>query len=128
MRYYFLSFASHVGFLGACLVGVEDIADPKARAKLAIDEAWRLGINPGGEVLIADLSDAVPLDAMADVLPVVTKYLNRRLTRADCDAWDREVTDVAERLGYGRMDGHADYDEYAAAVADGRLATRNQDS
>ena len=43
-RIWWLSFSEDEGWLGGCIVHGDNIAD-------AIREAWRLEINPGGEVL-----------------------------------------------------------------------------
>jgi hypothetical protein len=40
----YLSFADETGFLGAAFIREQDIVS-------AVKEAWRLGINPGGEVM-----------------------------------------------------------------------------
>jgi hypothetical protein len=58
-RFWYLSFVDGdpPRFLGGCLVKGDDIG-------YAIKEAWRLGINPGGEVL------GIPVDQeFANVLP-----------------------------------------------------------
>jgi hypothetical protein len=60
MTYYWLSFADparHKGeqFLGASIVAADD-------AKAAVERAWALGINPGGEVRIAK----IPRDQLQD--------------------------------------------------------------
>lgn len=57
MSFWYLSFVKDGHFSGACVVQGDELAD-------AIRTAWRLEINPGGEVL------GVPLDkARETILP-----------------------------------------------------------
>ena len=72
-------------FLGACLVPASDIVQ-------AIEEARRLGINPGGEVkgLAAD-------PATTALIPA--RWKNRLLTRTQCAEMDKEVLAIQDRTG-----------------------------
>jgi hypothetical protein len=68
-RAYWLSFAAET-FLGGCLVdGVVNPAD-------AIEQSHRLGINPGGEVLMAE----IPLDKIPKNYPRNTLLNKDQLT------------------------------------------------
>lgn len=57
-------------FLGACIVEGRTIPD-------AVRQAWRVGSNPGGEVM-ATAVDAASLSRWGD------EWRNRLLTREDC--------------------------------------------
>ncbi len=60
--WYYLSFADETGFLGACIVNALGPTDAARQARL-------VGANPGGEVMITQLPDDVPLtDAMKNRL------------------------------------------------------------
>lgn len=60
-------------FLGACLVYANDLRE-------AIEEAWRLGCNPGGEIMSAE----------PDFLPD-EKWYNRLLSEKEIDQMSDEV-------------------------------------
>lgn len=51
MRLVYVSFASPEAFLGAALVEAPDLAG-------ALSRAWRDGFNPGGSVVLVDVTDA----------------------------------------------------------------------
>jgi hypothetical protein len=64
-------------FLGACIVPGDDVVE-------AVQAAWRLGCNPGGEAL----GHVIP----SDVEPrIADKWKRRLLTRAECEAMDVEL-------------------------------------
>ncbi len=66
-------------FLGACLVDVDtDPADVRGSVKAAIDRAWMLGLNPGGEVMTYG---PIPEEAIPAGFPRLTL-----MSRADIDA------------------------------------------
>ena len=69
----YLSFADETGFLGGVFVPATDIEG-------AVQEAWRLGINPGGEV--SGMGPG-PLPA--------AKWVGRLLSREDIAEFDREA-------------------------------------
>ena len=71
-RYFWLSFAGDKGFLGATIIESSDI-------KQAIKKAWKLGVNPGGEVKSLEL----PHPHEADLLPFVP---NRLYSKAEIEA------------------------------------------
>jgi hypothetical protein len=48
-------------FMGACVVDVPKVDDQRLQTALAIKQAWRLNINPGGDVLMLDATE-VPDD------------------------------------------------------------------
>lgn len=82
MTTFWLSFADvnrpeGTQFKGAAIVEGDDPVD-------AIQEAWRLGINPGGEVAISEISP----DA-----PIRDRWRKRLLSREDIDALDLELGD-----------------------------------
>lgn len=84
--WHYLSFATDEGFRGGVIVRGGDVVE-------ATKEAWRLGCNPGGEVLGAPIPD--------DLIPP-DKYKNRLLTKAEIDeCWDDcvRIGDVNEELG-----------------------------
>ena len=68
-------------FLGACIVEVSEERDAMGES-LAVVKAHRMGCNPGGEVL------AVRID---NHLIIAESWLNRVLSREDCDAFDSET-------------------------------------
>jgi hypothetical protein len=79
--WWFLSFAddaAHGGFHGGCFVEAFGVAT-------ALDEANRLGLNPGGEVLHAPM----PPDGNA----LCERYRDRLLSRAELDAIDAAAGD-----------------------------------
>lgn len=80
MTYWYLSFATETEALGATVVQADNIDD-------AIAEATRLGINPGGEVMILELQD----DAI-EREPDIPKLLNTLLTPKEL-----------EEMGYAQM-------------------------
>jgi hypothetical protein len=53
MTWFYLSFASETGFLGACVVEAEDALN-------AVQVATACGINPGGEAMILPTPGNVP--------------------------------------------------------------------
>ena len=80
-RLFFLSFAdgtrpSENQFLGAAFVYAASQID-------AVREAHRLGCNPGGEVLMADVAAGV------DVPP---RLVGRLLSREEVEEWDAHET------------------------------------
>lgn len=56
MSWFYLSFASEDGFLGACYVAGDDLMG-------AVRNSWTLGINPGGEVAAAGPIPQAAVDA-----------------------------------------------------------------
>jgi len=44
-------------FLGVTIVDVAEIEDQRHWGMKAIEKSWELGINPGGEVLICDVTN-----------------------------------------------------------------------
>lgn len=64
-------------FLGATIVEAED-------SKAALRKSWRLGINPGGEVMFVELLGT------AEMLPIqVQKYLHNLVSRDEAKADQR---------------------------------------
>lgn len=85
-RWHYLSFATDEGFRGGCIVRGADVVESSK-------EAWRLGCNPGGQVLGAP----IPEDAMPP-----ERFRERLLQKAEIDqCWDDCVRtgDVEESLG-----------------------------
>lgn len=78
--WHYLSFATDEGFRGGVIVRGEDVVE-------ATKEAWRLGCNPGGEVLGAPVPD--------DLMPP-EKYCNRLLTKAEIDECWADCTSLGE--------------------------------
>jgi hypothetical protein len=72
-------------FLGACLVEGDTLVE-------AIEEARRLGINPGGEAL-GVVGDPETVKIIPD------HWKNRLLTKAECDKMDKEVLALQEANG-----------------------------
>ncbi len=62
---WYFSFADNDGFRGACQVTASSLDD-------AITKTWKLGINPGGEILSLGPMDVEDMDGPFDVL-LVTK-------------------------------------------------------
>lgn len=82
MTWFWLSFADGTPptgqqFLGGLLVEGEGFID-------AVKQSHRLGLNPGGEVMGGEV-DHVRMQRVAD------KWMNRLLTRAECEAMDQEM-------------------------------------
>ena len=75
-------------FLGACIVAGNDLRD-------ALQAAWAAGCNPGGEVQGQQIEPED--DALVDA-----KWRCRLLSRAECDAMDRELLDRKAILLKGR--------------------------
>ena len=67
----YLSFADETGFLGAVFLHEQDIVS-------AQKEAWRLGINPGGEVMGLGPGPMPP-----------EEWVGRLLTREQIEEFDR---------------------------------------
>ncbi len=76
--FWWLSFASDSGFLGATIVKGAYFTE-------AVQEAQRLGVNPGGEVQGMPLAKA---KTEADLLPFVP---NKLYSKAEIDAIDKAV-------------------------------------
>ena len=70
----YLSFADKTGFLGGAFIAETDIVN-------AVQEAWRLGINPGGEVMALGPG---PLPA--------AEWVGRLLSREELAELDEEMT------------------------------------
>jgi hypothetical protein len=64
MALWYLSFAAGGRCLGITVVAADD-------AKGAVKASWRLGLNPGGEIMII----RVPPDR--ETIPEIVSYLNR---------------------------------------------------
>jgi hypothetical protein len=67
----YLSFADETGFLGAVFIPEQDIVS-------AVQEAWRLGINPGGEVMGLGPGPMPP-----------SEWVGRLLTREQVEEFDQ---------------------------------------
>ena len=72
MKYYWLSFCNSglpkgSQFLGSCIVKGENLKD-------AITTAWRLGINPGGEVVSSEIPDS----QLENFAPHINELLSRK--------------------------------------------------
>jgi hypothetical protein len=80
MTFFWLSFCDPKkpddGFLGACVVEADSFP-------AAVKKAWRLGINPGGEVLAFDVT---PFDGYR----LNDRWLNRLLNREECETFDAD--------------------------------------
>lgn len=71
---WYISFASETGFLGATVVEADS---PPA----ALEEATRLGINPGGEAAIWWLAERDD-----GTIPDIAKFRDRLVWRDECEA------------------------------------------
>lgn len=65
--YFYLSFADKTGFLGGCHVEATS-------AEEALEETWRLGINPGGQAVAVG---PIPADEVAASGLPVNKLMTR---------------------------------------------------
>jgi len=83
-------------FLGACLIKAA-ASDPKA----AIETAWALGVNPGGEVQFVEATREQTL-AITSALAQGMNKLYR--TRAEADAFSAELTELLQRHGVARQE------------------------
>lgn len=61
MSWFYLSFASEEGFLGACYVQGDDLLH-------AVKRAWVVGANPGGQVRAAGPIDEETMDKHVSVV------------------------------------------------------------
>jgi hypothetical protein len=75
-------------FLGACLVSGGDTGDERQDFQIAIQTAWKLGCNPGGEVESLRVPETVERQIQA-------KWLGRLLTRQECEEFDNEPYGVS---------------------------------
>ncbi len=71
-------------FLGACIVPMGETGDERQDLITAVQNAWRLGCNPGGEVRF----QPVPSSVEPHIAP---KWIGRLLTREDCAEFDRVI-------------------------------------
>lgn len=71
-------------FLGACMVEVSSLDDPRAAACEATERAWQLECNPGGQVE----ASPVPEDVARRI---DRKWIGRLLSRDKIDAFDAEM-------------------------------------
>ena len=91
MSLFWLSFVDDGRFLGACVVHGGDTGDMKADLRVAIDNAWRLGCNPGGGIRFQR--------APADVEHrVAQQWIGRLLTREEVALFEGEMSDLASCL------------------------------
>ncbi|MFA4900880.1 MAG: hypothetical protein WC563_15285 [Brevundimonas sp.] len=77
---HWLSFADGNLPTGSQFLGAVVVEAPSFLA--AVAESHRLGINPGGEVQGVEVPRAITIPPA---------YVNRILTRAECEALDREL-------------------------------------
>ncbi len=92
MRRWWLSFAGETEFLGACVVRAES-------SKAAHQLATRLGLNPGGSVMILPLPEGEDLDVPEDVLMSAEFIKSRGLGGPKPAAMDRAAIDrIAGRI------------------------------
>lgn len=94
-------------FMGACMVPGRGFAN-------AVRVAHALGLNPGGEC------QGHPVDP-ARVQEVPNRWLFRRLSRAECEAFDREILSRRREVVFARPGG-----EYVPEVV-GRVEVRLRD-
>lgn len=73
MRYFYISFATGAGFLGATIVKADDAQD-------ALVEASFRGLNPGGEAMIIEVPDRIEAE------PDFKMLFNRLASRAELAA------------------------------------------
>lgn len=71
-------------FLGACIVPMGETGDKREDYKVAIQNAWRLGCNPGGAVAF----QPVPPTVEPHIKP---EWIGRLLTREECEAFGEEL-------------------------------------
>ena len=69
----YLSFADETGFLGGAFIPAADIVE-------AVQKAWELGINPGGEVMGMGPGPLPPAE-----------WVGRLLSREDIAEFDRDA-------------------------------------
>ena|SRR5258706_9685162 len=81
MSLFYISFAGTEGFRGAVIVAAETL-------KGAVESAWRLKINPGGEA--AGLCVDVSLEKL-----VPSEYKNRLLSKTDLDTLDKHMLSLS---------------------------------
>lgn len=70
--------------MGACLVPMGETGDMKIDLKAAIQNAWRLGCNPGGEVRF----QPVPATVEPHIRPF---WIGRLLTREEAQKFEEEI-------------------------------------
>lgn len=80
MPLYWLSFERDGHWRGAVVLAAENPGH-------ACERAWRLGLNPAGEVEFTVFPDGVPTPPQ--------EYCNRLLTRADVDELDKVLARAA---------------------------------
>jgi hypothetical protein len=90
MSWYYLSFASPTAFLGACVVEADDAAN-------AVDVATERGCNPGGEIMMFDVTAEGPRN-----YPQYTLMSREDMER--CDGGRRGKT-IGELEAEGRKPG-----------------------
>jgi hypothetical protein len=72
-------------FLGACIVEGGTSGDLKADLAVAIQNAWRLECNPGGEIKFQEVAPSIEPH-------IKPKWRNRLLTRTECEQFDLEIS------------------------------------
>lgn len=70
-------------FLGACIVRIHATDEPRHDTREAIQAAWRLGCNPGGECRLIGGWD------FPDTSIIPEEWIGRLLTREKCEEFDR---------------------------------------
>jgi hypothetical protein len=71
-------------FLGACLVPAGETGDHKADLRIALQNAWLLGCNPGGEVRF----QPVPATVESHIRDF---WVGRLLTREEAQKFEEEI-------------------------------------
>lgn len=87
MAWWYLSFVSDAGFLGATIVEVAGDSETDEASIEAVKRAHQLGVNPGGQVLGFKMPEpcACPLE-----------WRNRLLSRQDLENLGAEPISLAE--------------------------------
>lgn len=67
-------------YLGSCVVDGEDLEN-------ATKNAWRIGCNPGGEILSVEVPEYLRID----------KWMNRLLTEQEVREMDKELIEIKNK-------------------------------